>query len=222
MGIDDRGFLVRPAPFECLAGDLLPGVLRDVRNGLPLAVLSIGGADGIEAMTAGITLLSVFGSWAGPPPIVALRGDGDGEDWNPSSIYPASAVRGLAGPVKRRFFRCGYGEFSGAVKVRDEVRWLIRFESWTDFLASQGEDLFDIALCHAGLVSHRLDRVIERLRPGGHLVMEAIPRPFRGQALVPVGENHFRREEAPSRAVVVGGVSRHGSGLHLRGGPGDR
>lgn len=221
LTIGETYFFREPDILEALEKQLLPGLIRERRNGSrELRVWSAGCSTGEEPYSLAMLLCLLI------PDIDQWDVSVLATDLNTASlrkakegIYTAWSFRGTPDWVRKSFFRRS-GE--GGHSVTPKVRKLVRFEH-----LNLGTDVFpalwngtvdlDLILCRNVLMyfsPERVDSVLHRfyeaLRPGGYLLVSAnelsIGR-FEGFERAEHGRAFFHRKPSASPGKAVPGAS---------------
>ncbi len=169
----DRGVFAR------LGAEVLPSLAGPIteRERPPLRIWSAGCGAGEEPYTLAI-LLREIPSGLEPREVEIL-----GTDLDPTQIerarrgaYPASSLRELPEPWRRRWFR---REGEDAYRLRSEIRRAVRYQLSDLRSMRQPAGPFDLILCRnlaftyydEGAQLRVLESLLERLAPGGALVI---------------------------------------------------
>jgi len=108
--------------------ELLAKLLREHRPPGKLSVWCAGCSTGEEAYTIAITAIEALGAAASSFRLFATDIDTDVLRKAEAGVYPAEAAQDMEPGRLRRFFLQGTGSNAGKIRVRPEVRQLVRFE----------------------------------------------------------------------------------------------
>ena len=100
--------------------------LQRVRR--PISIWCSASSTGEEPYSIAITACEAFGTLKPPVEIIATDIDTNVLATAARGVYPLERVERLSDERRRKFFLKGSGSNAGFVKVRDEVRALVRFE----------------------------------------------------------------------------------------------
>lgn len=100
--------------------------LQRVRR--PVSIWCSASSTGEEPYSIAITACEAFGTLKPPVEIIATDIDTNVLATAARGVYPLERVERLSEERRRKFFLKGSGSNAGFVKVRDEVRALVRFE----------------------------------------------------------------------------------------------
>ena len=100
--------------------------LQRVRR--PVSIWCSASSTGEEPYSIAITACEAFGTLKPPVEIIATDIDTNVLATAARGVYPLERVERLSDERRRKFFLKGSGSNAGFVKVRDEVRALVRFE----------------------------------------------------------------------------------------------
>lgn len=114
-------FFREPHHFPILAEHL-----RAIRT-RPATIWCCAASTGEEPYSIAMTAVETFGTFDPPVRILATDVDSSVIATAETGIYPAERVERLDTQRLRRFFLRGSGTYNGKVKVRDELRALVRF-----------------------------------------------------------------------------------------------
>jgi chemotaxis protein methyltransferase CheR len=115
-------FFREPHHFEILARRL-----KQWDYGRPAVLWCCAASTGEEAYSMAITAVETFATFEPPVRILATDIDTDVLSRAAEAIYPAERVKQLAPERVRRFFQRGTGRRAGFVRVRAQLRQLVRF-----------------------------------------------------------------------------------------------
>lgn len=113
--------------FECLAHSVVPMLLKANADSQRIRVWSAGCSTGEEPYSIAMTLLEALGTNSGwDIKILATDIDSEVVATAAAGIYPLDRQHGLDAARLKRFFTAAGGG-SGKLRVRDEVRGMVRF-----------------------------------------------------------------------------------------------
>lgn len=157
--------------------ELLAKLLREAPAVRPLSIWCAGCSTGEEAYTIAMTAIETLGPRASSLRVLATDVDTEVLETAAAGIYAAEAARDLDHARLRRFFLEGTGANRGKIRVRSELRDLVRFEHHN--LRGQtwpAATSFDAIFCRNVLIyfdqksqAEVLERFRACLRPGGLL-----------------------------------------------------
>lgn len=104
-----------------------PLLAEHARQRSQLSVWCAASSTGEEPYSIAMTLCDACGTREPPVRIVATDIDTDVLAQAALGVYPAERVASMSGAQLRRFFLRGWGDRSGMVRVRQEVRRLVEF-----------------------------------------------------------------------------------------------
>ncbi len=171
----------------------------------PYRVWSAACSTGEEPYSSAITLCEALGSDEPPASILATDLDTAVLDKGANGIYEADRVEGVDAARLKRFFLRGTGGRNGQVRVRANIRKLIRFEQ-LNFHSTRWEvfGLFDAIFCRNVLIyfdkptQHRvLGRLAAHLAPDGlFFAGHAESLLHAADIFQPIGKTVYRRAGA--------------------------
>lgn len=155
--------------------ELLAELLRRT-PGRP-SIWCAGCSTGEEAYTIAITAIEALGARASTAQVLATDIDTDVLARGAAGIYPEEAARDVGPARLKRFFLAGTGANAGKIRVRPEVRELVRFEQHNlRGPAWPAAGSFDAVFCRNVLIyfsqqsqAEVLEKMSACLRPGGLL-----------------------------------------------------
>jgi two-component system CheB/CheR fusion protein len=138
-----------PPAFDCVRDVVLPA-LACQRQGAPIRIWSIGTGGGEEAYT--LAMLLHAGGYAGT--VEASDLDPGACETARIGIYPSSALVDLPAALAQRYLRPLIGERQPRLRVREELRPLVRFSVYdvTRPGLPPGEGCFDLVMCRNLLI----------------------------------------------------------------------
>jgi chemotaxis protein methyltransferase CheR len=108
--------------------ELLAKLLREAGAGRPLSIWCAGCSTGEEAYSIAMTAVETLGERAASLRVLASDVDTDVLGTAAAGIYPLEAARDMDRARLRRFFLAGSGPNDGKIRVRAELRSMVRFE----------------------------------------------------------------------------------------------
>jgi chemotaxis protein methyltransferase CheR len=168
-------FYREPHHFPLLAEHMLRQAADGAKG--PLRLWCSAASTGEEPYTLAITMMEAFGSLTPPVSIIATDIDTAVLAKADLGIYAAETVEKLAPALLKRYFLRGRGAQQGLVRVRPEVRALLRF-GVLNLLDARWplEGRFDAVFCRNVMIyfdkptQHRvLEKIAARLTPEGLL-----------------------------------------------------
>jgi chemotaxis protein methyltransferase CheR len=159
-------------------------------RGRPIRIWSAACSTGEEPYSIAMTLLDVRRHELVPGfEIVASDISTRALDSARSGIYPIDRLRDLPPPWLTSFFEAGSGKWSGWMKVKKQVRDIIRFERFNLLDSPMDYGSFDVIFCRNVMLYFSratqegiVKRLADRLNPGGYL--------FTGHTESLMGINH--------------------------------
>lgn len=97
------------------------------RQDRPIVLWSSAASTGEEPYTMAMTAVEAFGNFNAPVQIIASDLDTNVIKKAEDGVYPVERMKKLSAEQQRRFFLKGTGERAGFVKVRPELRAMVRF-----------------------------------------------------------------------------------------------
>ena len=97
------------------------------RRDRPIVLWSSAASTGEEPYTMAMTAVEAFGGFNAPVQIIASDLDTNVLKKAEDGVYPVERMKKLSAEQQRRFFLKGTGERAGFVKVRPELRAMVRF-----------------------------------------------------------------------------------------------
>jgi chemotaxis protein methyltransferase CheR len=157
--------------------EMLAKLLRAAGAGRPSSIWCAGCSTGEEAYSIAMTAVETLGAQAASLRVLASDVDTDVLATAAAGIYPMEAARDMDRARLRRFFLAGSGPNEGKIRVRAELRNMVRFEhhnlrgaAWPPAAS------FDAVFCRNVLIyfdQNSQAEVLERfracLRPNGLL-----------------------------------------------------
>lgn len=133
--------------FECLAQQVVPMLLKTNAASRRIRVWSAGCSTGEEPYSIAMTLLDALGNNAGwDVKILATDIDSNVVATAAAGIYPANRQQGLGEARLKRWFTSA-GDGAGNLRVKDEVRSLIRFAPLNLMEPWPFKGPFDVIFC---------------------------------------------------------------------------
>lgn len=177
LSTNQTAFWREPMHFEFLAKEVLPAWPRERRNTLQANIWSAGCSSGEEPYTLAILMAATF------PGQDLSRVRIYASDLNTrvlvqaeQGIYPISRVEPLPLEWQRQFFQKGIRKRQGFVRVKPEVRRLIKFFRFNLMDPFPFKEELDVIFCRNVMIYFERDtqaRLVEKfyrsLRPGGYL-----------------------------------------------------
>jgi chemotaxis protein methyltransferase CheR len=108
--------------------EVLSKFLREAPRSEKLSIWCAGCSTGEEAYTIAVTAIEALGERASSVRVLATDVDTNVLATAAAGIYPLEAARDLDHARLRRLFLAGTGANSGKIRVRPEVRAMVRFE----------------------------------------------------------------------------------------------
>ena len=128
--------------------DFLTEQFSSRRGDVPVKIWSAGGSTGQEAYTIAMTMVSCRCACD----ILVSDIDSDVLDIARQADYPIADISKVPEAMQRRFFLKGRGEHAGRVRVKDELRKTIHFESVNLLDSFQQFESFDVIFCRNVLI----------------------------------------------------------------------
>ncbi|WP_019583357.1 MULTISPECIES: protein-glutamate O-methyltransferase CheR [unclassified Thioalkalivibrio] len=160
--------------FEMLGGPVLEEMRKRNPSG-PLKVWSAGCSTGEEPYSIAMTLAEALGSTEGAR-ILATDIDSRVVAHADAGVYDAARVTGIPGGRQKRWLLRGRGANEGKVKIRDELRSMVRFRQMNLFDTWPIQGPLDAIFCRNTLIyfdkptqKKLVDRFAQLLRPEGYL-----------------------------------------------------
>lgn len=148
-----------------------------LKKGRPIRIWCSAASSGEEAYSIAITACEAFGTMTPPVDIIATDIDSDILEIARSGMYEASRLDKLSEKRCKQFFLRGSGAHEGSVRIREEVKRLIKF-SQLNLLARDWPQMqpFDVIFCRNVMIyfdratqAKVLSRFVSVLKPDGLL-----------------------------------------------------
>lgn len=169
--------------FDFIAKTWLPPIVAETRRGRPrsLRIWSAACSSGEEPYTIAFTLLDALGAEARTWDLQILATDINTKVLTTAAnaIYPLERVSTVPREILERHFLRGVRESSGHVRVRGDVRALVRFQK-LNFMDERWavRTPFDLVFCRNALIyfdrptqEKLVRRFMQTLVPQGHLIL---------------------------------------------------
>ena len=186
------GFFRDREVFDTLRDQIVP---RLAARGEPVRVLSVGCSNGAELYSVGV-LLDEAGALARSQ-LVGIDCRARAIDSAIRAIYPTDVAEAVPEAWRARAFR----PVAGGVQVADHLRERAAFEV-RDATAGVPAGPWHLVLCRnliiylrAAATQHLLDAIVDRLAPGGTLVLGKAERPAASMRLSAIGRCVYRRHD---------------------------
>ncbi len=161
--------------FEYLAGTVLPELMRRNAASRRIRIWSAGCSTGEEPYSLAITLLeNLPADWDAR--ILATDIDSNVLQRAAAAIYPEERVKGVPRERLRRWFLRGRGSQAGMVRLKPEVRRLIRFEQLNLMERWALEEPMDVIFCRNVIIyfdkntkKRLVERYADNIKPDGYL-----------------------------------------------------
>ena len=162
--------------FECLAQEVVPALLQSNAASRRIRVWSAGCSTGEEPYSIAMTLLEALGNRNGwDVKILATDIDSSVVATAAAGVYAANRQQGVGDARLKRWFTPAGGP-AGALRVKDEVRELIRFAPLNLMGAWPFKGPFDVIFCRNVVIyfdkptqGRLFGRYADVLAPHGHL-----------------------------------------------------
>lgn len=139
----------------------------------PIRIWCSAASTGEEPYTIAMTVCEAFGTMNPPVEIIATDIDTNVLSTATRGVYPYERVSKLSNERRKRFFQKGVGVHAGSVRVRNELRSLIKFQQ-LNLLDEQWplKEPFDAIFCRNVMIyfdkptqSKILDRFVPLMKP---------------------------------------------------------
>ncbi len=161
--------------FDYLAGTVLPELMQRNASSRKIRIWSAGCSTGEEPYSLAIALRETLpAGWDAR--ILATDIDSNVLQKAASAVYPAERVNGLPKPRLKRWFLKGKGDHAGMVRLKPEIRQIIRFDQLNLMEGWALEEPMDVIFCRNVIIyfdkptKRRLvERYADAMKHDGHL-----------------------------------------------------
>ena len=177
ISTNQTAFWREPKHFQYLVEEILPAWPGSRRHPVRGNFWSAGCSSGEEPYTLAIMVMTAFpGEDLSLVKIYASDISTQALTQAERGIYPISRVEPLPSEWRRRFFQKGVGERQGFVRVKPEVRQLVKFFRFNLMDPLPFREELDVIFCRNVMIyfekktqAKLVDKFFHCLRPGGYL-----------------------------------------------------
>lgn len=95
-----------------------------------------------------------------------------------NAVYPVQRVKGVAPDLLKRYFQKGHGRWEGYVRIKPEIRRLVRFDRFNLLKDRPSSHQFDMIFCRNVMIyfdkttkEKVVAKLYDTLKPGGYFII---------------------------------------------------